>query len=351
MSTNFWLHLTPHFSSVKGEDGSDTGKDYKFFNKPFGLLHWLENSDFITSYDGTKRVIERNTFVILIDPDMILFRPITIDFSNKKEVILGVAQVVGDEYIVREGFLFAQEYGFGSQWASLDLAKIAGNNSPVLHVEKSDLRKRAYGPPYIAYATDMYKIARKWTEFVPETHRQHPHLLAEMFAYCIAASHLELPHQTIRSLMISDSTSMRTEGWPLIEGIPNEEVCEVAFDVDSSKHPLPSVLHYCQRYIIGDWFFGKRRQPEDFFTCESPLLELPPTDLIQRYDYMIPPPPHKPAGEKKPLSPQQAKNTVFALCGIISTLNKAGEYFKTNHCRGVTGTRRDKTLNHWHLRD
>jgi peptidyl serine alpha-galactosyltransferase len=50
----------------------------------------------------------------------------------------------------------------------------------------------------------MYSIAVKWCEFGPRVYKQYPHLLAEMFAYCLAAAHLRLHHQTAVSFMVSD---------------------------------------------------------------------------------------------------------------------------------------------------
>lgn len=40
-----------------------------------------------------------------------------------------------------------------------------------------------------------------------QVHDQYPHLLAEMFAYCLAAAHLRLAHQTALSFMVSDTGS------------------------------------------------------------------------------------------------------------------------------------------------
>ena len=53
----------------------------------------------------------------------------------------------------------------------------------------------------------MHQISTKWCEFVPKVHKEYPNLLAEMFAYCIAAAHLELEHMLIDSLMISNVNS------------------------------------------------------------------------------------------------------------------------------------------------
>ena len=35
---SWFVHFTPHFSRDK-----DTGRDYKFYNKPRGILHWLQH--------------------------------------------------------------------------------------------------------------------------------------------------------------------------------------------------------------------------------------------------------------------------------------------------------------------
>jgi hypothetical protein len=40
----------------------------------------------------------------------------------------------------------------------------------------------------------MVQLADKWVEFVPHSVKGHPGLLAEMYAFCIAAAHLKLPH-------------------------------------------------------------------------------------------------------------------------------------------------------------
>ena len=77
-------------------------------------------------------------------------------------------------------------------------------NSPAKLVSQPEgLRDYPAGPPYLATAREMHSIAVKWTEFAPRVYAQYPHLLAEMFAYCITAAHLSLPHKIVISLMIS----------------------------------------------------------------------------------------------------------------------------------------------------
>ncbi len=174
MSTRFHLTLTPKFSSVKNQTTGEEVGDYKFFNKPLGLKYWLENSAYfhLTS--------QQDDIVILIDPDMVLMRPITSDFGNEQETVISKKR---KENIlatrVQHGIPFAQAYGLGVQWESFDLDKIAGPDSPAKLVTKEDGRLYyPVGPPYIATARDIYAIAQKWTEFVPHVHAQYPHLLA-----------------------------------------------------------------------------------------------------------------------------------------------------------------------------
>jgi hypothetical protein len=169
----------------------------------------------------------------------------------------------------------------------------------------------------------MYTIVVKWCEFGPRVYDLYPYLLAEMFAYCLAAAHTKLPHQTAASFMISDvGAGPKSEGWGYIDSMPQDKVCE--------KHPpvdLPHVIHFCQRYGVGDYFFGKRRLPKDFLTCDSPLMTEPPEDLAQKYDYA-----NWPEGKRKDLSPRNAKRNGFVLCYMLPAINAAAVYFKERHC-------------------
>jgi hypothetical protein len=73
------------------------------------------------------------------------------------------------------------------------------------------------------------------------------------FAYCLAAAHLKLAHQTAASFMVSDTTAgAHDEGWLHIDDIDPSEVCQV-----NNPDHLPNVLHFCQRYGVGYWSFGK----------------------------------------------------------------------------------------------
>uniref|UniRef100_A0A7S4ITT2 Uncharacterized protein n=1 Tax=Odontella aurita TaxID=265563 RepID=A0A7S4ITT2_9STRA len=347
MSDKFGLHLTPHFSSVK-KDGEVVG-DYEFFNKPFGLRHWMEHGEGMGINTNTGAMKNEDMIIVLLDPDQILLRPFTDDFSNDDEVLIHNSRKENRKFKVEHGAPFAQLYGLGARWQKFNLDVIAGKDSPAKEVS-SQYANRHYpaGPPYLATARDMYQIAMKWTETVPKVHAEYPHLLAEMYAYCIAAADKKLPHQIVDSLMVS-ATGMNGEGWSLVDRVPAEEVCEYASNLDHKVHALPNVMHLCQRYMLGKHFFGKRRLPKDFFTCESPMLIEVPGDIALKYDYRIPPPPHKPPGEKKPVSKKIVKRETFMLCAVTTALNEASEFFKRHACEGVKGTDYSKSMDLWNV--
>jgi peptidyl serine alpha-galactosyltransferase len=330
MSQRFHLHLTPKFSEVRDETGKVVG-DYKFFNKPRGLKHWLEYFDLMGFDEDAGTFEHEDDIVILIDPDMSLMRPITKDFSKERETLISTRRQQGHVLSkeVKHGVPFAQTYGLGTQWQKFDLDKIAGEHSPAKDVSKAE--GQLYypaGPPYIGTVKDMYQIALKWSEFVPLVHAQYPYLLAEMYAYCIAAAHLGLKHQLIDSLMASNP-DIGGEAWPLVDIIPPEEMCEFAKDPDNDKYALPSVVHMCQRYSVGqDWFFGKRRIPSDIYECDTPLFEEPPKDLALKYDYKWPPN----AKEKTPLSPMLINEQTFMVCYLTRLLNDAAIFYKSAAC-------------------
>ena len=321
MSTNFKIHLTPRFSGVKDENGEVTEKKYDYFNKPFGLLHWMEHSEENFTDDD---------IIILLDPDQALTRPITNDFSNLDENLL-----VGKnpKTIVTHGQPFAQKYGMGNGWMALDLTKVTlDENSPAHKVSRDEGRLHyPVGPPYLATAKDMHLIAKTWVDFVPRSHKEHPHLMAEMFAFCIAAAHLELPFQLVRSLMVSvasGGTGERSgEGWKLINAIDDDKVCT---DAALDEYTLPSVLHYCQRYIVGKFFFGKRRIPMDIFSCDKPLLLVPPEDVAQQFDYYVPP--SGTHGTTTKLNQKQAKQMAFMLCALTRLVNEASVFYQGKNC-------------------
>jgi hypothetical protein len=269
---------------------------------------------------------------LLLDPDQMIIRPFTNDFEHSTEVWRPTNSKIPKRTKVEHGSPFAQQYGFGMQWKTKVNATYVANGTT--RVEGMDLEEAkshyAAGPPYIATARDMYSIVEKWTDFVVRIHDNYPHLLAEMFGYCFAAAHLNLPHRIAHSFMVSDVWS-GGEGWKLVDNFENTQVCQPPPD------SVPHVLHYCQRYMIGKWFIGKYRLRKDFISCDSPLLKEPPPDIV-KLDYQ-----EAPDGSRTSFKHKKgAARNAFMVCALVPRLNQAAEFFKKHHC-AVEKANFDKT--------
>lgn len=320
---NFHLHLTPDFSYVHGGT-----KSYKYFNKPYGTKHWMQHA---LGYKKGEDHSHDNDIVILMDPDQIILRSFSNDFSQHPEAMKKRKSLPNWDRITH-GQPFAAHYGFHNQWYSktniTSIAKKEELPSIVSSMSREMINENfAAGPPYMGTGRDFFKIADKWAEFGVGVHLQYPFLLAEMFAYCLAAAHLNLPHQIVQSFMVSDAGAGGMEAWK--HSIDKYEGTDLCTEGVIPEHELPNVLHYCQRYWLGKWFIGKYRLPKDFISCASPLLTVPPDDIALKFDFAIQPG----TGEKKPMSNDLVKRNAFMLCKFIPALNEAARFYKQNHCK------------------
>lgn len=127
----YGVHFTPDFKT----DGK-TKKKYDFYNKPYGLHHWLLNA---------QPPIPGHTVVILIDPDMILLRPFTLNLANNSLNIFMKGYDLSKENLpekISRGHPTAQLYGLGAPWAAkkghkhFNRKEICGEGSPCLATEQ-----------------------------------------------------------------------------------------------------------------------------------------------------------------------------------------------------------------------
>jgi hypothetical protein len=268
----YHVHFTPDFSIDPA-----TGERYVFYNKPHGLKHWLEFAD---------PPVGKEVLVNLVDPDMIFLRPMTGQVRGADN-LQGIPQQDMFDRVTR-GRPVAAVYGLGAPWAIeggkyFRKREICDPGSACLNTtQEFGAHHYSVGPPYVVHRDDMYRIASSWVRFAPKVYAQYPELLAEMYAYSIAAAHEQLPHLQLAGYMISNiHMNDEDEAWPLIDQL--EDVC--APPVDEIFHPgkpLPFVMHHCQNYRAGNMGWAKRR-PEllTIFSCEAGLLLEPPADLGQ----------------------------------------------------------------------
>jgi hypothetical protein len=331
LSPNFHVHFTPDFAMVRHHRVANKKEYYKYMNKPFSLKHWFEH---VLGYNESKpNTPHDDDVVFLVDPDMILIKPLTHDFHDDPTVEL-VGNPDGEHRYVHRGHPMAQQDGYlSNQWLHLDMEKITlVNDSSVLHVKPNEgpIHWNS-GPPYLFTAADGYQIATHWVKFAPRVHLQFPKLFAEMFGYIIATAHLGMPHTLIKSLVVSSTKSPNREGWSFVDSLPNQ-VCLHHLSVKGIFG-----LHYCGRYLLGKkWFWSKYRLRKDFMDCRVPLLQVPPPSIQDEREAFSPPPVHTYTGnwtqEHTIVSEKQAKREAFMLCALIAKVNEAVEYYKRNTC-------------------
>jgi hypothetical protein len=335
MSDRFHVHFTPEYGKQVGNNFQQT----KYWNKPFGVKHWLEHALGYSDDDSTSKNNNNkhdDDIIILVDPDMLLQRPFVNDFSQSPNDIWTTFFRRKEEdpskkriTKVAHGSPMAQMYGFGTQWlkaGSHNLSYVVGDaDSPVLKVSLEDAgRFYPAGPPYLLTARDMYQVSVKWTEFLPRLWKLSPKFMAEMYGYSLAAAHLQLPHQLARGFMISSVAAQEGEGWYFLKDVPPEAICDRSKPVPN----VPHVLHFCQRYGIGEYFISKYRIPH-LLTCDMPLPEVPPTDAaLMNYTHY-----GDGTTEAWPASKRTLKHgNAFMVCTLYAALNDASRYFKQHHC-------------------
>lgn len=316
MYPDYQVHFTPSFTK-----DPKTGKSYHFYNKPYGLKHWLQFAD---------PPVPDHTVVVLLDPDMILLRPITTQVQRLEGILYNRRAHPDLPVKIERGHPVGQMYGLGAPWANdhhpdFNRSNICPPMSPcLLEKERSAAHHYAVGPPYIVEKKDLWRIARSWTRFVPRVFEGYPELLAEMYAYSMGAAHEQLPHTQLENYMVSN-VHAGGEGWPLVDKLEDPCVPPDETGIFYPGQPLPSVVHYCQGYRAGEIGIMKHRIPKQTFTCGQPLLLEPPVELGFT-DY------HMKDGKRESVSPMLIKRNAFVICTLHRAINAAALDYKRRMC-------------------
>lgn len=331
-----WPHYHVHYTPDFKKDGK-TKKKYDFYNKPYGMKHWLENAN---------PPVKAGDVIALLDPDMVLVRPLTRQMRGQPNNIVSKPVVESDIFDkVAHGKPAGQTYGLGAPWVNDNHKKfnrghICGEGSPCLDVpnEREGWKYYSVGPPYILEREDFLTLCEAWTTFVPRVYEGYPYLLAEMYAYSMAAAHTKLPHLRMDHFMVSN-TQAGGEGWPWVDVI--DDVCAPpdGNGIFQPGKPLPTVVHYCQNYRVGDLQFAKRKMSKTAFSCNSPMLVEPPLDLA-RTDYRYK------DQKKEPLGEKQVKRNAYMLCTVYRSINAAIVDYKQRMCQDNHNTSYAKTLSY-----
>ena len=266
MNPSFAIHFTPDFANLK----KASGHSYKYMNKPYGLQHWM--AEVLHMHNTTKH---DHDIIFLLDPDMILLRPLTHNFSDVDQHLWASNLT----RMVKPGFPMCQQDGYlTSSWNRLNATHIMGEGHPPLPSNRDGPRFWNSGPPYLATARtfffwqlkqsrqrddrtgmilsiiihlqplfmrtgDMFRIVEKWTVFTPRVLDEYPELFAEMYGLIFATVYLQLPFTMVRSIVVSTTTTRDREGWEFVDNLTDEQICQPT----SLGVKAPIALHYCKR--------------------------------------------------------------------------------------------------------
>jgi len=112
---------------------------------------------------------------------------------------------------------------------------------------------------------------------------------------------------------------------------------------------LPYVLHYCQRYALGRYFFSKYKLREDMFdNCTAPMMKEPPLDIAEIYDWFIFPngietmdfaPPQEVSENQAWKYDNKRKEHLrngWMLCVVLFGVNEAIQTYKEEKCGSLS---------------
>jgi hypothetical protein len=152
---DYHVHYTPDYKK-----DTKTKKEYDFYNKPYGVEHWLDH----TTYDD-------DIAVAIIDPDMIFVRPLTVNIREEASIFLPESHSI--PAVVSKGVPAAQLYGLGAPWATptsknFNRTNVCGEGSPCLKATTTFGEAHySVGPPYILDRSDLRRLTKSWVAFVP----------------------------------------------------------------------------------------------------------------------------------------------------------------------------------------
>ncbi|ETO32714.1 hypothetical protein RFI_04403 [Reticulomyxa filosa] len=164
-------------------------RPFLYFNKPYGMLRWLKEMTKNAQVQEERELYE--SFVICVDPDMILMRPLLFHLRDVAHAFAkerGMQEQDYDKVWLRKGHPVSQKYGIGPKWTLWGHCPMDRPGCAKVD-EKVAWNHYSVGPPYMMHTDDWLTITPQWVEFSPgaleKTTTFH---LAEMYSYSIACA-------------------------------------------------------------------------------------------------------------------------------------------------------------------
>ena len=169
----YGVHFTPDFKT----DGKSK-KKYDFYNKPYGVHHWLLNAE---------PPVPSGTIVNIIDPDMIILRPMVPQIKGNPANIFMNRFKPETDFIpekVAHGMPVAQLYGLGAPWAQkaphkhFNRTHVCGAGSPCLDTTTS------FGEQHFRYVYNLSQLNLCMCASCPFSCLNH--FIKDKYSHCTA---------------------------------------------------------------------------------------------------------------------------------------------------------------------
>lgn len=315
VNENFGLFITPQFEGAV---------DFPWINKPSSI-------NFFMKYARKELDKFGETVIAIIDPDFIFLKPLTQAGESEDNIIATRGQIKDD--IVIKGRPVGQRYGLEGGWVNKfkPVDQITGDpNSASLHwTSKEAAQWTSVGPPMIVEIDDLTNLADKWEfNMRPVLKVGGPDILADMYAYSIAAADLDLKHTTLDHYMIS-TWGHTGQAYSFVEEFEQMSCSNPSKDYSPSTAHWPVFIHLASNFKAFDetedeWMFHKGHVPGNILDCDMPLIVAPPENLfdLNREDESI-----------------KVHQKAWVVCNTISRLNSILLKYKEKFCPAGYETR------------
>jgi hypothetical protein len=340
----------------------DLRKFFKYFNRPRGILEWMEkvmgySPSMIDNNAPNQNMVPQNdnVIILLMEVDMVILRPFEDDLKNKQELYKKAVAGpnVDPQTKVTHGHPIAQYNVFPSfWWEGLVLTTVP--NVPAmaekgLHNLQSMPRTDVdnyflAGSPIFITARDLYPIAHYWNEFTYPLYKAlDEKIIREPYGpYALAAASLQRRHQLALSFRVQQFKESAFALFDQLFTKGNQAADNNAGEgglAEASCHQVPDafkphVLQYSKRYALGNFIIGKHYVPDNYIgnrkACKQALMAEPPDNVAELYNYYMDPE----VGDNhiEISNPAHLRQMTFMLCETLQAINQAAIHYKRKHC-------------------
>ena len=320
VNENFGLFITPAFKGAI---------DFPWINKPSSIEYFMQHAR-----SELDRVGE--TIIAVIDPDFVFLKPLTQTGETRDNIIAtrgheNTDTSLGPIDVARRGRPVSQRYGLEGHWVKkfAPLEQITGNkNSPSKQwTYKMASKWTSVGPPMILEINDITELSILWEKNMrPVLDIGGPDILADMWAYSIAAADLDLKHTTLDHFMIS-VWGHTGQAYKFIDEFKQMSCRDPEVKINGESDGAegvhwPVFIHLASNFKAHDeggveWMFHKGHVPATILECDTPLIVEAPDNLfdLNRHDSDI-----------------KVYQRAWVICNTVSRLNKMLIMYKEKFC-------------------